>query len=333
VVGGSGLASAEATINVTTQLTPGAFNPGNPLMFDGFDYAVGRTEANSTAQPTFISGAAPAGSPARVAGWAGCKRLPTDTSSYGYLYTVTQAEMQVTTGYTGPLPGAGARCLKMEVPAGTPQTDFYLNHGAIPGNVWFQFWLYSPNYGSETANMVGRHKFIYPSNNAYPSSTCKWLFITSDWTAKPYEAQPFGSPTNGRLCFNSRDNVVGTVNYSVGDPSNASKLGPNLGTASDGFIAANQWTLVKVHYDTSNNASGVFEMWLRPYGGAWRKIAEWIGGVTPNFTWSGFGAGGHATFLMPSTIHGNNAPNDRGAQYYMDDFAIAASEADLPTYG
>lgn len=287
-------------------------------LFDGFDYAVGRNEANSTAIPKFQTG-----------GWSHAKRMPTDPGAVGYLYTVTQSEMQATTGYSGPLPGAGSRVLKIEVPAGTGQTDFYLDYSggadAVPGDAWFQFWLYSPHYGSETANLGGRQKWLYPTNDGYPSHSDKWLLVTSDWTAYPLDVSTYGSPTNGELTFVLRDMSVGTVSYSP-----ESKLGPNVQSAANSYMQENQWTLIKIHLDTSNNASGKFEMWMRPYGGAWRKTHEWIGGVTPGFNWSGFGAGGHNQMRFPTTFPANNAPNTRGAYYYIDDFAMATSEDSLP---
>ena len=295
------------------------------VLFDTFDYVVGRTEANSTAIPKF-----------RAAGWSQAKRLPTDPGALGYLYTVSQADMRATTGYNGPLPGGGSRVLKMEVPAGTSQTDFYLelSGGAdtIPGDVWFQFWIYSNHYGSELGGVVSRNKFIYPSNNSYPSSTDKWLFILSAWSGVPSESVPYGDATGGQFAPITRDNTVGSINYSAAnDSSNRSKLGPNLVPASQGFVQANRWTQVKIHYDTSVANRGVFEVWLRPYGGAWVKTTEWIGGVTPNFTWTGFPAGGHSSMRMPTTLPASSGSvNSAGAYYYMDDFAMATSEDSLP---
>ena len=297
------------------------------VLFDTFDYVVGRTEANTTAIPKFQTG-----------GWSSAKRMPTNTGAVGYLYTVSQAEMQATTGYSGPMPGGGSRVLKMEVPPGTGQTDFWLNYSGgantVPGNVWFQFWIYSNHYGSEQGGLVDRTKFLYPTNNGYPSSTDKWLFVLSSWTAMPQDSRPYGVTTGGEFAPITRDSTVGTVNYSAAaDSSNVSKLGPNLVSGTQGLVQANRWTLVKVHYDTSVANRGVFEVWLRPYGGSWTKTTEWIGGVTRDFTWTGFPAGGHSEFRMPTTIPAAaNATNNVGSYYYMDDFAMATSEDSLPVY-
>ena len=92
-------------------------------------------------------------------------------------------------------------------------------------------------------------------------------------------------------------------------------------------ITPNRWTLVKIHYDTST-PQGTYEAWMKPLGGQWVKVAEWIDGVTPNFTWNiaSSDIGGHAMFRMPSTVDGPDS------WIYLDDFAIATSEEDLPIY-
>jgi len=98
-------------------------------------------------------------------------------------------------------------------------------------------------------------------------------------------------------------------------------------------ITANRWTLVKIHLDTSTQ-SGKYEAWMRPLGGSWTKTAEWIDGVTPGFTWtiSANHVGGHRTFRMPSTIGRASGSSNYDAWIYMDDFAMARSEAGLPLY-
>ena len=92
-------------------------------------------------------------------------------------------------------------------------------------------------------------------------------------------------------------------------------------------IPPNRWTLVKIHYDTST-IQGTFEAWMKPIGGEWVKVAEWIDGVTPNFTWTITAAevGGHNMFRMPTTV------NDHDSWIYLDDFAIATTEESLPKY-
>ena len=72
---------------------------------------------------------------------------------------------------------------------------------------------------------------------------------------------------------------------------------------------------------------------MRPLGGAWTKVAEWIDGVTPGFTWT-IGAahiGGRRAFRMPTTM-GRASGVGYPSWYYLDDFAMARSEAALPQY-
>jgi hypothetical protein len=86
---------------------------------------------------------------------------------------------------------------------------------------------------------------------------------------------------------------------------------------------------VKLHIDTSG-AQGSYEAWIRPaHQPDWTKIAEWIGDVTPQFTWplaEGAQREGHRALRIPTTV------NDVDNWILWDDFAIAQSEASLPQY-
>jgi hypothetical protein len=118
---------------------------------------------------------------------------------------------------------------------------------------------------------------------------------------------------------------------SIDAPYNRQKLGQ---TNTSKYITANRWTLVKIHLDTSTQ-SGRYEAWMRPIGGSWVKVVEWIDGMTPGFTWKihPTHVGGHRVLRMPTTI--GSATASRGlydSWIYMDDFAMARSEAGLPQY-
>lgn len=102
------------------------------------------------------------------------------------------------------------------------------------------------------------------------------------------------------------------------------RLGQNL-SGSSTMIFANTWTLVKIHIDTSSTY-GTYEAWLKPAGSSFVKVSEWIHGITPNFTWPVTNVGGKKIFRMPTTL------NTYDSWQYMDDFVIATSEEDLPTY-
>jgi hypothetical protein len=114
------------------------------------------------------------------------------------------------------------------------------------------------------------------------------------------------------------------IDYQLAPDYNQFKLGQtNVGEN----LTPNRWTLVKIHIDTSTT-SGSYEAWLKPLGGSWVKVAEWIDGVTPDFSWiiPADDVGGHRVLRMPTTI------NDVDSWIYLDDFAMATSEADLPVY-
>jgi hypothetical protein len=109
-------------------------------------------------------------------------------------------------------------------------------------------------------------------------------------------------------------------------------------TSLEQQILANRWTLVKLHFDTSKTSAG-WEAWLRPMGGKWVRVAEWIDGVTPEFSWKipPEKVGGHRVFRMPTTqgdhaSWGDRAKNNKDSWIYMDDFTMSGSEEALPKY-
>ncbi len=298
----------------------GAIVPADVLFFDDFEYAV--SEADDAGNLTAF----------QAAGWAGAKAINVTGSHGGNLYTVDNI-----TGHGSDFPGASSSrvlCINSLAATLNVQTDFYLQYGdglspdALPGDVWIQFWILPNQNGSEQTGFHGREKFIYPCNGPYPCQTGKWLWLLSSSSYEPQNAML----SDGNVYTVSRDNQVGAVNYAGAlDPSNRTKLGH---TDTSEFIAVNRWTLVKLHYDTST-VSGTYEAWMQPRGGNWTKIAEWIDGVTPNFSWTlePQDVGGHRAFRMPTTFPGNNITPTEDAWLYLDDFAIATGEAALPTYG
>jgi hypothetical protein len=259
--------------------------------------------------------------------------MQTQGSGNGYLYTVSQIP-----GFTGTMPGINSsRVLAAEAISQVGGTDFYLQYGngddpaynnTIPANVWFQFWHYTNYYGSQLTHVESRHKWIYPCDGPYPCHTNKWLLSLSANTYNPLNQRPYGDPTAGGEAFLIvRDNTVGNINYSLAASYDANKLGQSR---SDVLLVPNRWNLVKIHFDTSDPTSGKWEAWIKPQGGQFTKVAEWIGGVTPNFTWTLPQAGGHRVFRIPTTIGWTDGGGD--AWYYIDDFAMARSEAGLPQY-
>lgn len=313
---------------------------GTLLLFDGFDYQVDKTESTTTAEPKFIA-----------AGWSACKRRPTAANSF-YLWTVTQAEMQAACGYTGSLPGGGARCLKVEADSVNGETgrDVYLQIGngsvpnTIPADVWFQWWQFIPWGGSEQSQLEKRHKILYPTNNGYPSNSDKWLvsvsghpysklafngsYPSSMGDLMPFDANGDNVSDQGQSFLINRDFNGAAV---MDSQYNTSSIGPNQQTLNNSYAPSQEWVLHKVHLDTST-ANGKFEHWMKVRNGSWRKISEWIGGTTPQFTYSVSSPGGHSMMRFLTTIFWTNWSPTKYYWLYIDDFAMATSEAALPTY-
>ncbi len=329
------------SVTVSNTTTP---TPSGLIFFDNFEYPVSKFDSAATKASAFTS-----------AGWTDLKDETTRPGgASGYLSTVTSIP-----GYTGAFPGTGSRALLMEgLPttmgdfSGGPgtyrnQTDFYLQLGGgasaayddyIPGDVWFQFWVYPQYYGSQLSRFAARNKFLYPCNGSYGCHSHLWIAHSAARADRPLmDPWPFGNPSQGDVLFGLTESA---------GLSNIEYTGPNYDPYSTGNIGQqtlsewpreNRWTLVKMHFNTTRTSGNSWEMWLRPMGGSWTKVAEWIGGVTPGFVWdipSG-SEGGHRVLRMPSTWGTANFSDNTNydAWLYMDDFAMATSESALPTYG
>lgn len=302
---------------------------GAPVFFDDFEYTVERD--TSGAKSVFLQH-----------GWNDVKTYQDgEPGARGYLYTVTSIP-----GFSGTFPGiASNSVLAIEA---RPQTycdpgdncadpvngtDLWLQKGGetaefdehIPGDVWFQFWLY-PNYYGDQLSRYEHAKFLYPTNTYYPSHSLKWLQYFGPKTYNPnMGANPIGDPSEGEFFFVLRDGEgVSVMDYLPVPDYDENKIGQQ--DISE-WIRPNQWTLVKIHFDTSTTSAS-WEMWYRTQVTDWIKVADWIDGITPNFSWTVpvSEVGGHRALRMPTTI-------GLDSWTYMDDFAIATSEADLPVYG
>ncbi|MBL8954136.1 MAG: hypothetical protein JNK82_25390 [Myxococcaceae bacterium] len=287
-----------------------------PLFFDDFEYTADRSSSNVTS--TFVA-----------RGWAHTKaENALNGGGGGYLYTLSSGPCAAT-------PGSGSRALMIESrptmyppPMGFPysQTDFYLQYGAevgaadtLPPDLWFQFWMRIVDEPGRSSRFHSRNKLVYPtsSNPPYPSTDLRWLFMNG---AQGFEQGP-ATPGNNFLALEAYEaDYTGDAEY----PTNRRKLFQNRSSQQ---IVANQWTLVKVHVDTSG-AQGRYEAWLRPQGAGWTKISEWFGGVTPQFTWPLTPAQrvGHRSMRLPTTV------NSLDNWVCLDDFTLATSEAALPRY-
>lgn len=313
--------------------SPSLSGGGTPdIFFDNFNYTVARSDPNSSALSQFQSG-----------GWAGVKRLPTDTNSFGYIYTTTSIS-----GFSGTYPGTGKACALEGLPNNSSdpsfkQTDYYLQIGNestavigdLPANIWFQFWIYVNSSGSELSTFANRNKFIYQTTANYPATTGQEAYLVLPGSRGFEEIRTSGVPSSFPsnelfLAFQPPDaDNTNSTEY----PTNATKLYQNLDNTVK--ILPNQWWLVKIHADVSGT-QGILEAWLCPQGGSWTKVCEWEGGVTSGFTWptgSNTWRSGHRLLRIPTTENASPLSGGDGDNWkYIQDFAIASTESLLPIY-
>ncbi|BDD87604.1 hypothetical protein [Desulfofustis limnaeus] len=300
------------------------------IVFDDFEYSVNRNTPNDALK--FRKDG--------LGQWDGVKSSQNDGQSgaRGYLYTVSSIP-----GYSGTFPGSSSQkvlCMEFLPESLGFQTDAYLALGdmaapqnTIPANVWYQYWIYINNYGEQqTAWARDGGKWLYPCINGSPS--CSPSYVSYLGLLKPISYNPFNEEASNANVYHGIE-ATG-ANYAPGSDPGVWKLGHNR-AAYGGLLQSNRWTLVKIHIDHTGNSplaangQGVYEEWHKPYGGDWVKVAEWIGGSTPNFTWdvTRMGTGyniGNKSFKLGTTFNG------RDSWIYVDDFVIATSEADLPAY-
>ena len=249
--------------------------------------------------------------------WTDAKAQNSDYGSgAGYLYTRQD-------------PTLGSRVLVMEsLPSTSPiqQTAYHLAYGGqghplgtIPANVWFQFWTYAT-----PESRWNRQKFLYPCHTSYPCPAEEYLWMLSfdrvDLTGVGDDQ--IEAPQGGRFfrLSSSFANNMGGASW------NAEKLYQNVLHTP---LLSGVWYQVRVHIDTSG-PQGSYELWTRERGvAAWTKLTEWIGGVTPNFSWPipADRRNGNVVLSLPTTVDTYDSTT------YMDDFVMATSVNDLTAGG
>ena len=156
------------------------------------------------------------------------------------------------------------------------------------------------------------------------------MLSTTSNTYMPDNRFPVGNPSQGEFFFTMAEaSGASTIQNSL-NPNNPNIVGPSNLTEG---MKPNRWTLVKMHFNTTSTTGNSWEVWLRPYGGQWTKVSEWIGGRTPGFTWDipSASVGGHRVLRMPTTV-GGTGDQQYDFWMYVDDFVIATDERDLPVY-
>lgn len=319
-------------------LPPIATPVSGTVFVDNFEYAVSRDVAG--AMEIFQSH-----------GWNAVKTHQDNTTRHanGYIYTVDNIP-----GFSGNFPGRSSnRVLAIEARPFTlqGQTDFYLQFGAgagpigqIPANHWYQFWIYSQQYG-EQQSKITHGKILYPNRaNSYPATTSNNGYVYLSTLEKNQDEggciadRSFGCDSG--ILSTNWNNQFGGINSGVRNQE--SVFGQNL--SSESAVIPNQWTLVKIHVDISGTdpraapGQAVYEQWIRRQGSSqWIKTTEWIGGaqingatvaMTPAFN------DGLRTVRIPTTTGATTSAAGDWFDYwlYLDDFTIAGSEAALPVY-
>jgi hypothetical protein len=286
--------SVEGGTSVPTQ-------PGRSLFFDDFEYDVNRSL--STARSIFMAN-----------GWSHVKaENSTENAGSGYLYTLNNSTR-------------GSRVLVMEsVPSMNPppgdfphtQTDYYLQYGnetggsAVPANIWIQFWTYA----TPESRFATRDKTIYPCRGSYPCHPT-WLFM---WGSGGFEG--VAAPAGGRYLALEAEGADRDTRVNDG---NERKLFQNLSRTP---LLAGRWYQVRLHMDISGT-QGVYEAWIKERGQAsFTKVADWRGGQTANFSWplSSANRQPFSVLRSPTTVNGPG-----NSTVYIDDFAIATSQDNLP---
>ena len=267
--------------------------PVGVLFSDQFGYVVDRNTAG--AEAVFMSH-----------GWVGCKTQQ-DTTRHpnGYIYTVDAIPGQA------PITGR-ALCLEALPATLGGQTDFYLEGGPLPANVWFKFKMFI-NHVPGQESIMEEQKFIYACNGDYPCHDYRWMMTLSTNSRDPYWNTIDGSQGD---CFlnleaNPTYSADTVINSSTTNPENEWKMGQNNLAER---IRPNRWNEVVVHLDTSTN-NGSYEAWINGV-----KVAEYISGQN-GFQWNIPAPAGHAHFRMPTTVGRTSGGYDNWI--YIQDFIIS----------
>lgn len=310
-------------------------SPGAPdLLFDDFTYTLDRSQSGAGTAVTILQNGPDVGEWVTVRSENGGDQ----EDGNGWVYIVDEP-----TGFSGTLPNPGGRCLVMEgmpdtVPPSFIQTDFYLQYGnntdpieygGIPPEFWMQFWVYSNNTGAEVSDHTARSKWMYGNASISAGQEGGFMLFTG---IDAYQRNGW-TTTSGNFFIGARPGYLAGPDTGANDASQSGgdidKLGANLANKP---VRGGHWTLVKIHFDVSGS-QGSLEWWQREQDEDFVKVGEYIGGVTPNFTWntSANDRLGLSHFRMPTTVNGLVA----GATIYwmyFQDFTIATEENLLPTY-
>lgn len=287
------------------------------IISDNFEYAVGRDDDDKSAFTT--SGP-----------WTGWKSRPLHPGAYGFTYTTTSIP-----GFSGAFPGTNSsRVLASEHLPGTyewGQSDTYLSffdtgegNQPIPATFYLQFWVYFQYYGDQLSSFQNG-KFLYPCGDDVQTGTCGVQH--HDWMTqfrKNYSGETFELTTEEAGHVYIYMKTEGTASM-VGEGETTGNLGPNQSQAT-AIFHPNTWYLLKFYYDFSTN-DPIYRMWRKTVTDeSFTLIAEYVDGTTQGLTWTPYTNSGYYRLNFLEM-------NDQvDCWFYVDDFIIATSENDLPTY-
>lgn len=287
------------------------------ILQDNFEYAVDRDTADKSA---FTS----------TGPWTAWKSRPLHPGAYGFTYTTTSIS-----GFAGSFPGTNStRVLASEHLPGTyewGQSDTYLSFYAtgegnqpIPATFYIQMWVYFQYYGDQLSSFQNG-KFFYPCGDDVQTGTCATQH--HDWLTqfrKNYSGEPFELRTEEVGHTYIYMMTQGTAQMEgVGETTG--NLGPNQSEAT-AILHPNTWYLLRFYYDFST-VNPVHRMWRRTANEtSFTLISEYIDGTTEGLTWTPYTTSGYyrLNFLEMN--------DEVDCWFYIDDFIMATSVDDLPTY-
>ncbi|VAX13231.1 hypothetical protein MNBD_GAMMA24-1168 [hydrothermal vent metagenome] len=318
--GQTGSASHQIYVSNNTLDNYQAIVPNGVYFFDDFNYRVQRSgDALSVFQDH---------------GWNTARAENLSGNGQGYLYTARQIP-----GYSGLFPGKDSTsvlAIEGRPSSRNSQTDFYLQFGGnydnqVPADVWFQYWIYINYYNdpSDQNDQLSRFApdsiFIEPERDSSPGL---WALYRSNNSKAPYADKLGKNPAEYYMYLAD----LSDISYFDLAGNNSGEIGQ---TDLSDHLVPNRWTLVKIHLDTST-VNPKYEQWIKPLGGQWLKVAEYIQGQTANLSWriSPDDVGGHRAFRMPGIQNSCSFDPGQACNFwiYLDDFCVATSEDTLPIY-
>lgn len=248
---------------------------------------------------------------------------------------------------------SGSKVLFSRVRTSTVQGDVAIQTGGsagyLPADFWFQIALYINNTGSEVTNITASRpfKFFYPCEGSYPcpatwpgSGAYMYFLLQTikNTSGAPLCDTSLNSLTDGSMYLFLRDNTVNASSPVWDGNGPVCGLPDNyLGQTSIAeWIKPGRWNIIKVHGNFTSSTGANFEAWIGPKGGTLVKVMNWISDTTIEgyaFDWNyAVGDGSHTNVTL-FTSHPVNVALGVDSFMYIDDYYIATSESDLPTYG